>query len=151
MPISLYQGVNMQSIDKPILSRLAIKRAIQDIITDDLNYPLNEEQFKTGVSDEVVVWVTGMNETYDKVQNGRGISSNLIIEFNVISSINETGVHEALGKLMKISPTNERLLNTGVQIMDIFPVSSETVYEDDASEGAVIGTLALKITYLARV
>ncbi|PEH74287.1 hypothetical protein [Edwardsiella tarda] len=134
-----------------LLPRLAIKRAFQDIITDDLGYRLNEEQYKTGVDDSVIVWITGMSETYTKIQQGRALSSELLLDFNVISSVNETGVHKALGELMQIDPLNERLAATGVRITDIFPVTSGTEYEDDSSAGCVIGTLALKITYLARV
>lgn len=138
----------MANIDN--MPRLALKRAYQDIITDELGLFLNEEQHKVGVSDSVVCWLTGMSETFERVRQGSAIKGELIIDFQVFSQINETGVHAAIRDLILISPTNKRLIETGVNIIDISPVASSTEYEDDSSDGMVSGTLSIKITYLTR-
>ncbi|MBC5790612.1 hypothetical protein [Providencia sp. JUb39] len=132
------------------MPRLALKRAFQNIIIEDLGLLLNEEQHKAGVSESVVCWLTGMEESFEPVRGGNAFKAELIINFQVFSQLNETGVHKAICDLINIDPTNQRLQETGIQIADISPVSSETLYEDDSSDGMVVGTLALKITYLAR-
>lgn len=48
------------------MPRLKIKRALQDIIEQDLGLALNVEQTQQGFSDSVVCWITGMNETYTR-------------------------------------------------------------------------------------
>ncbi|ENQ9814312.1 hypothetical protein ACES6F_004720, partial [Escherichia coli] len=41
------------------MPRLKIKRALQDIIEQDLGLALNVEQTQQGFSDDVVCWITG--------------------------------------------------------------------------------------------
>ncbi|EDH8282134.1 hypothetical protein CB696_00055 [Salmonella enterica subsp. enterica serovar Livingstone] len=132
------------------LPRLALKRAYMDIITDQLGLELNAEHTKLASDTDVTVWITGMNETYERLRGGRGVAASVNIEFQCFSSRGETAVHKAIHDLIMIDPTNERLLETGIQISDISPVASDTSWEDDSSDGYVCATLTLKIDYLTR-
>ncbi|MCZ0563022.1 hypothetical protein OZI02_23345, partial [Escherichia coli] len=57
------------------MPRLKIKRALQDIIEQDLGLALNVEQTQQGFSDDVVCWITGMNETYTRVRGGNAMQA----------------------------------------------------------------------------
>lgn len=132
------------------MPRLLLKRAFQNIILEDLKLEMNDEQHKMGVSKNVICWLTGMEETYERVRMTNALKADLIITFQVFSQVNETGVHKAICDLIQIDPSNKRLIETGIQISDITPVPSDTVYDQETTDGMVIGTLSLKISYLAR-
>lgn len=132
------------------LPRLTLKRAFMDIITDQLGLELNAEHTKLASDTDVTVWITGMNETYDRLRGGNGVAASLNIEFQCFSSRGETAVHKAVHDLIMIDPCNERLAETGINITNISPVSSDTTWEDDSSDGYVCATLTLKIEYLSR-
>lgn len=132
------------------LPRLTLKRAFMDIITDQLGLELNAEHTKLASDTDVRVWITSMNETYDRLRGGNGVAASLNIEFQCFSSRGETAVHKAVHDLIMIDPCNERLAETGINITNISPVSSDTTWEDDSSDGYVCATLTLKIEYLAR-
>ncbi|EBG6305448.1 hypothetical protein FIW69_24035, partial [Salmonella enterica] len=116
------------------LPRLTLKRAYMDIITDQLGLELNAEHTKLASDTDVTVWITGMNETYDRLRGGNGVAASLNIEFQCFSSRGETAVHKAVHDLIMIDPTNERLIETGIHITNISPVSSDTSWEDDSSD-----------------
>ncbi|EJJ0330733.1 hypothetical protein NI508_000020 [Salmonella enterica] len=132
------------------LPRLTLKRAFMDIITDQLGLELNAEHTKLATDTEATVWITSMNETFDRLRGGNGVAASLNIEFQCFSSRGETAVHKAVHDLIMIDPCNERLAETGINITNISPVSSDTTWEDDSSDGYVCATLTLKIEYLAR-
>ncbi|HFG7647160.1 TPA: hypothetical protein ACGIMR_000521 [Salmonella enterica subsp. enterica serovar Javiana] len=132
------------------MPRLALKRALQDIIVEDMGLSLNLEQTQQGFTEDVTAWITGMTETFTRIRGGSAISAECNITVQVFSELNETGVHKAIRDLIMIDPTNERLINTGVQITDISPIDSETSYGDESTDGGVIGTLTIKFTYLTR-
>ncbi len=134
-----------------IMPRLAIKRAFMDIIADELNLSLNVESTKIGYETEVQCWITSMEEAFSRVRGGNAISGDLNITFQLFSTVNETGVHKGIMDLMMIQPTHERLANTGVHITDISPLSSSTSWDDDSSDGGVIGVLTLNLKYIARL
>ncbi|HAK5372894.1 TPA: hypothetical protein H1V70_000118 [Salmonella enterica] len=133
-----------------IMPRLALKRAYMDIITDQLGLELNAEHTKLASDTDVTVWITSMTETFDRLRGGSGVAASLNIEFHCFSSRGETAVHKAVHDLIMIDPTNERLIETGIQISNISPVASDTSWEDDSSDGYVCATLTLKIDYLTR-
>ncbi|ECW0786381.1 TPA: hypothetical protein ACGWHI_003441 [Salmonella enterica] len=133
-----------------IMPRLALKRAYMDIITDQLGLELNAEHTKLASDTDVTVWITSMTETFDRLRGGSGVAASLNIEFQCFSSRGETAVHKAVHDLIMIDPTNERLIETGIQISNISPVASDTSWEDDSSDGYVCATLTLKIDYLTR-
>ncbi|MCP8776028.1 hypothetical protein NDJ61_11075 [Escherichia coli] len=133
------------------MPRLALKRAFMDIITDQLGLELNAEHTKLASDTDATVWIVEMNETFTPIRgSGNGQLSSLNIEFQVFSSRGETAVHKAVYELIKIDATNPRLIETGIRIMDINPVASNTSWEDDSSDGYVVATLTLKIDYQAR-
>lgn len=132
------------------LPRLALKRAYMDIITDQLGLELNAEHTKLASDTDVTVWITSMNETFERLRGGSGVGASLNIEFQCFSSRGETAVHKAVHDLIMIDPTNERLIETGIQIANISPVASDTSWEDDSSDGYVCATLTLKIDYITR-
>lgn len=132
------------------MPRLALKRALQDIIVEDMGLSLNLEQTQQGFTEDVTAWITGMNETYTRMRGGNAVSADCLITVQVFSELNETGVHKAIRDLITLDPTNPRLLETGVHITDISPVDSETNYGDESTDGGVIGTLTIKFSYLAR-
>ncbi|EDQ0980161.1 hypothetical protein GRG99_002407 [Salmonella enterica subsp. enterica serovar Virchow] len=133
-----------------VMPRLAIKRAFMDIIADDLGMSLNVEQTKVGFETEVQCWITSMDESFSRLRGGNAIASDLNITFQIFSTINETGVHKGIADLIMVQPTNEKLLSTGIQITDIAPVSSSTEWDDDATEGGVVGLLTLNVKYITR-
>ncbi|EDA3265518.1 hypothetical protein A4L30_10710 [Salmonella enterica subsp. enterica serovar Bovismorbificans] len=133
-----------------VMPRLAIKRAFMDIIADDLGMSLNVEQTKVGFETEVQCWITSMEESFSRIRGGNALAFDLNITFQIFSTINETGVHKGIADLIKIESTNERLKATGIQITDISPVTSSTVWGDESTDGGVIGVLTLNVKYLAR-
>ncbi|WP_143207448.1 hypothetical protein [Salmonella enterica] len=132
------------------LPRLTLKRAFMDIITDQLGLELNAEHTKLATDTEATVWITSMNETFDRLRGGNGVAASLNIEFQCFSSRGETAVHKAVHDLIMIDPTNERLAETGINITNISPVASETEWSEDSSDGYVCATLTLKIDYITR-
>ncbi len=132
------------------MPRLKIKRALQDIIEQDLGLALNVEQTQQGFSDDVVCWITGMNETYNRVRGGNAMQAECVIEMQLYSQIHETKIHEGICQIIQIQPDNPRFKDMGFSISDITPVASNTDYDDDSSDGGIVGTLSLKFSYLAR-
>ncbi|EHH7668532.1 hypothetical protein J8002_001895 [Salmonella enterica] len=132
------------------MPRLALKRALQDIIVEDMGLSLNIEQTQQGFTDDVTAWVTGMSETFSRLRGGNGVAGECTITIQVFSELNETGVHKAIRDLMTLSPANPRFIETGVHVTDIEPTDSETSYGDESTDGGVIATLSIKFSYLTR-
>lgn len=130
------------------MPRLKIKRALQDIIEQDLGLALNVEQTQQGFSDDVVCWITGMNETYTRVRGGNAMQAECVIEMQLYSQIHETKIHEGICQIIQIQPITH-VLKIWASISDITPVASNTDYDDDSSDGGIVGTLSLKFSYLA--
>ena len=59
-------------------------------------------------------------------------------------------IHEGICQIIQIQPDNPRFKDLGFSISDITPVASNTDYDDDSSDGGIVGTLSLKFSYLAR-
>ncbi|HAX1952932.1 TPA: hypothetical protein JXT30_005129, partial [Escherichia coli] len=114
------------------MPRLKIKRALQDIIEQDLGLALNVEQTQQGFSDDVVCWITGMNETYTRVRGGNAMQAECVIEMQLYSQIHETKIHEGICQIIQIQPDNPRFKDLGFSISDITPVASNTDYDDDS-------------------
>ncbi|EBP6555573.1 hypothetical protein F0A71_10410 [Salmonella enterica] len=134
-----------------IMPRLALKRAFMDIIAEELKLSLNVESTKIGYETEVQCWITSMEESFSRIRGGNAVSCDLNITFQLFSTINETGVHKGIMDLMMILPTHERLAETGIQITDISPLTSSTTWDDESSDGGVIGLLTLNLKYIARL
>ncbi|EFI2836375.1 hypothetical protein [Escherichia coli] len=133
------------------LPRLKIKRILQDIIEQDLGLLLNIEQTQTGFTEDVICWITGMNETYARVSGSKNaMQAECVIEMQLFSQIHETGIHKGICDILKIKPDNPRFKDLGFSIADISPVASQTSYDDDSSDGGIVGTVSLKFSYLAR-
>lgn len=132
------------------MPRLAIKRALQTIIEEDLGITLNIEQTQQGFADDVVCWITSMNETYNRVRGGNAMMADCVIEMQLYSAIHETKIHEGICNLIHIQPDNPRFKDLGFSISDITPVASQTDYDSDSTDGGIVGTLSLKFSYLAR-
>ncbi|EDZ7377397.1 hypothetical protein GS157_002920 [Salmonella enterica] len=132
------------------LPRLAIKRALQDVLTEDMGLDLNVEQTQQGFTQDVTAWITGMEESFTRVNGSKAFSADLVITVQLYSQFEETAVHDAIRSLILLSPTNQRFIDTGIHITDINPIDSATNYGDENTDGGVIGTLSIKFSYLAR-
>lgn len=133
------------------MPRLKIKRILQDIIEKDLGLLLNVEQTQTGFSESVMCWITGMNETYTRVSGSKNaMQADCTIELQLFSTIHETGVHKGICDILKIQSDHPRFKDLGFSIRDITPVASQSIYDQDATDGGIIGTVSLKFSYLAR-
>jgi len=130
------------------LPRILIKRALEKIITSELNIKL-VDQFKVGNKRDVQAWIINMTEEYERVQlNSRTLRANLSITIDFFSEINETGVHQAIMDLIRVGPEHNLLKEFRISL--IAPSSSETQYNTEATEGAVMARVVLQINYLMK-
>lgn len=126
------------------LPRIAIKRKLESIMADDWKLKV-VDQFKTGVKQDVQTWVVGLTESFQPIQlNSKSMIATLIVDVVVFSEINETGVHQIISKLMTLSPS---LFADEIKINSINPVSSDTSYNDEASDGHVMASITLEFSY----
>lgn len=103
------------------------------------------DQFKAGVKQEVQIWVVGLTESFQPIQlNSKSMIATLTVDVVVFSEINETGVHQVISKLMDLSPS---LFADEIKINSINPVSSDTSYIDEASDGHVMASVTLEFSY----
>ncbi|MEZ7211444.1 hypothetical protein HN028_14280 [Pantoea ananatis] len=129
------------------LPRVLIKRAFEDILVDEFKADYISDAFTTGVNDRVQVSIPEMSEDFVRLNlNSSKIQSTLTITFNIFSEVNETGVHELLYRIIKI-PANHPLLSQ-FKLSELYPSSSFTSYDNEASEGHVSGQVVLTMKYL---
>lgn len=128
---------------------LGIKRAFEEIIVNELNLKYVQDAFTTGVKKEVQVMISGWTEEYTRPQlNSRGLAAEMNLTIDVFSENNETGVHEAVFNLIKVSPVHPRLLKFKIDRM--FPASSFTSYNTESSNGHIQAQVSITIQYIIR-
>ncbi|MFI3035735.1 hypothetical protein ACH54D_02500 [Atlantibacter hermannii] len=126
------------------LPRIQIKRKLESIMADDWKLKV-VDQFKSGVKQEVQTWVVGLTESFQPIQlNSKSLIATLTVDVVVFSEINETGVHHVISKLMDLTPS---LFTDEIRINSINPVSSDTSYIDEASDGHVMASVTLEFSY----
>lgn len=128
------------------LPRLGIKRAIEEIIVKDLKLKYVKNAFTTGVAKEVQVMIPGMTEDYTRINLQSKLSAVLSITIDIFSEKNETGVHNAVFDLISLTAINPKLRE--FKINKIYPSSSFTDYDSEASNGHVSAQVILTFEYI---
>ncbi|MCW4931020.1 hypothetical protein GUY47_08260 [Enterobacter hormaechei] len=131
----------MSNLNMP---RLGIKRALEKfLLSQNLKYV--QDAFTTGVKKEVQVMIPAMQEEYTRIGLNSKLACVLNITFDVFSEINETGVHEAVYKIVTLGPDSAFLRE--FKINKIYPNSSFTSYSNESSDGNVSAQVVLTLEY----
>ena len=128
------------------LPRLGIKRALEEIIVKELNLKYVKNAFTTGVKEPVQVMIPGMTEENTRIGLQSKLASVLSITIDIFSEKSETGVHKAVYDLISIKANHEKLIP--FKIDKIYPSSSFTDYDSEASNGHVSAQIILTFEYL---
>ena len=128
------------------LPRLEIKRVFENILINEIGVRYIDDAFQTGVEKEVQVMIPEMTEEYERIRLQSKLNCTLSITFNFFSKVNETGVHEAVYKLINIGPTHKDLVK--FKISGMYPSSSFTSYNAESSDGSVEAQVILTLQYI---
>lgn len=128
------------------MPRLGIKRAFENILTQELKANYIQGAFTTGVKRKVQVSIPTMQEEYDRVAMQSKLKCTLSITFEVFSEVSETGVHQVVYDLIQVK-SNHPLLKE-YKIDKIYPSSSFTGYNEESSDGHVSAQVILNMEYL---
>lgn len=127
------------------MPRVMFKEMIEKVLKQS-GVKVVEDGFKTGVKKQVQAMVTQTEETYERPQlNSSALIATLNITTNIFSEINETGVHEAILKLMSLNASSPNLPT--YRIKSFRPTSSGTQYVSESSQGHVDAYITLEIIY----
>lgn len=127
------------------LPRLGIKKALEKRIID-MNIRYINGAFTTGVKKEIQASISDMSEDYERIGLQSKLSCVLGVTINIFSEINETGVHQAVYDLIQMKPSDADM--TQFKLSKIYPSSSFTSYDSEASNGAVSAQVVLTFEYI---
>ncbi|HFI7116988.1 TPA: hypothetical protein ACGR7Q_000184 [Escherichia coli] len=128
------------------MPRLGIKRALEEIIVKELKLKYVKNAFTTGVTETVQVMIPEMTEEYTRINLQSKLSTVLNITINVFSEKKETDVHKAVYDLISIKADDPKLRE--FKINKIYPSSSYTDYDGEASNGHVSAQVILTFEYI---
>lgn len=127
-----------------LLPGLKIKRKLEDIL-HDMGLEV-VDQFTAGVKDSIQVWVTNFHEDYEPLPlNNKTLNTTLTIDLAIFTETNESGVNGVMFDLINLTPD---LFADIVRINKINPINTDTTYNNDSSDGHIIGTITLEFNYL---
>ncbi|HBK9529108.1 TPA: hypothetical protein LOG84_000546 [Escherichia coli] len=128
------------------MPRLGIKRALEEIIVKELKLKYVKNAFTTGVTETVQVMIPEMTEEYTRINLQSKLSAVLNITINIFSEKKETDVHKAIYDLISIKADDPKLRE--FKINKIYPSSSFTDYDGEASNGHVSAQVILTFEYI---
>lgn len=127
------------------LPRLGIKRALEKILIDEFKLDYVESAFTTGVTKKVQVGIPMMNEEYERIGMQSKLKTTLSVSIECFSETNESGVHKAVFDIINIKATHPLLKE--FKINRIYPISSDTTYNNESSNGHVSAQVVLNLEY----
>ncbi|WP_368287550.1 hypothetical protein AB2B46_15325 [Kluyvera intermedia] len=127
------------------LPRLGIKRALEKILIDECKLDYVESAFTTGVTKKVQVGIPMMNEEYERIGMQSKLKTTLSVSIECFSETNESGVHKAVFDIINIKATHPLLKE--FKINRIYPISSDTTYNNESSNGHVSAQVVLNLEY----
>lgn len=135
-----------EQVNMSKMPRMAFKELVENILIAN-NVDVVEDGYKTGMLKKVQGMITQMDETYVRpTLNSSTLVSTLNITAEIFSETNSTGVHNAIMAVMAINGTTAGLPT--YRLKSIAPISSNTQFINEATEGGVLGTVTLEIVYL---
>ncbi len=131
------------------LPRLALKRRLEDIITDELGFNL-VPAFTVEITEDVQVVIESTYETYQKIDlNSSALKATVTFEVIAFSMNKEKQVHDAILQLLNLKPSDFRNA-IPFKVTAVTPTNAITSYLDEASKGHIVAGLTFDLDYIYR-